>query len=66
MRVKMYLVPVLTLWLFACSGPRAYRIGQEWQNYECSRISDARERSQCMEKANMPYEEYQEGIRTDP
>lgn len=66
MLVKTCLLVACVLGLSACSKQETYRIGQEWQKYECSRLSDARERSQCMERADLPYEEYQDGMEKRP
>ena len=51
----------LLLLLSACSERQAFQIGQEWQRQQCYQLSDALERSRCLDEAGIPYERYREG-----
>ncbi|WP_029912433.1 hypothetical protein [Pelobacter seleniigenes] len=55
----------LLLLLAACSGRQTFLIGQEWQRQRCYQLSDALERSRCLEEAGIPYERYREGLNPD-
>ena len=49
---------VLTGLLAACSGQQMYDSAAGWRQQECDRITDAAERSRCLETANLEYERY--------
>ena len=60
MRVCLLLTTVSLLCLLtSCSGQQMYGAGQAWQRNQCFKISDAQERSRCLETANASYEQYQ-------
>ena len=60
MRVCLLLMISLALCqLAACTSQQAYGVGQAWQRNQCFMITDAEERSRCLESANTPYEQYQ-------
>ncbi len=44
--------------LAACTSQQAYGVGQAWQRNQCFMITDAEERSRCLESANTSYEQY--------
>jgi hypothetical protein len=49
---------VLSGLLAACSGQQMYDSAAGWRQQECDRITDAAERSRCLETANLEYERY--------
>ncbi len=49
---------VLTGLLAGCSGQQMYDSAAGWRQQECNRITDAAERSRCLETANLEYERY--------
>ena len=51
-------ITAILLNLTACSGQQIYGTGQAWQRNQCFKISDAQERSRCLEAADTPYYEY--------
>lgn len=50
---------LITLLLSACSAQQLYHSGQDWQRNECRKISDASERSRCLQNAATSYDQYQ-------
>ncbi|WP_018230983.1 hypothetical protein [Methyloversatilis universalis] len=49
---------VLSGLLAACSSQQMYDSATGWRQQECDRITDAAERSRCLETANLEYERY--------
>ncbi|EGK70372.1 hypothetical protein METUNv1_03277 [Methyloversatilis universalis FAM5] len=49
---------VLTGLLPGCSSQQMYDSATGWRQQECDRITDAAERSRCLETANLEYERY--------
>lgn len=49
---------VTLLSVMGCTTQLGYQTAQNWQRGECNKMLDQSERSSCMSKANVGYDEY--------
>ncbi len=56
--LRLYGLICFSVAALGCTTQEAYITGQEWQRDQCNQMIDSMDRSRCIERTNMSYEDY--------